>query len=217
MYFYVISEARPTEVTETWRVADTRARATIGLCVDDFQTCLIRNCTSAKACWDALQQYHDQGSEVYLLKKLTKMELAEGDDMEQHLQVFTDLLQRIANTGDEIPAKWQVAMLLCSMPDSYDPLTTALEQRPRNELTLDLVKSKLLAEAEKRRERQGCSEVTGDKALKTDINRFRNSYDRSGAGANSERGGKESRNCHYCRRPGHLKKNCWKLCLKRQS
>nr|XP_029713895.1 uncharacterized protein LOC115258038 [Aedes albopictus] len=73
--------------------------------------------------------------------------------MEQHLQTFSDLLQRIADVCDPIPEKLQVAMLLCSLPDSYDYLATALEQRPRDELKMQLVESKLLAEAEKRRER----------------------------------------------------------------
>lgn len=79
-----------------------------------------------------LKDYHDKGSEVYLLKKLTRLELGEEGDMEQHLQKFTDLIQRIADTGEEIPKKWQVAMLLCSLLDSYDPLATTVEQQPAN-------------------------------------------------------------------------------------
>lgn len=171
----VIDAAKPNPVTDAWKKIDTKARATIGLCVDDSQTSLIRNCTSAKDVWDALKNYHDKGSEVYLLKKLTRLELPEGGDMEQHLQEFTDLLQRIADAGEGIPAKWQVAILLCSLPESYDPLTTALEQRPIAELTLDLVKSKLLAEAEKRRERTGSATGSGEKALRTDFNKSRGS------------------------------------------
>lgn len=163
--WHVISDDAPTPVT--W----TKARATIGLCIDDNQTSLVRNCANAKAAWTALKEYHDKGSEVYLLKKLTRLELPEHGDMEQHLQQFTDLLQRIADTGEPIPDKWQVAMLLCSLPDSFDPLATALEQRPRDELTLDLIKSKLLAEAEKRRERAGTGSSSGEKALRTDFRR----------------------------------------------
>lgn len=122
--------------------------------------------------------------------------------MEQHLQDFTDVLQRIADSGDGIPAKWQVAILLCSLPESYDPLTTALEQRPIAELTLDLVKSKLLAEAEKRRERvvSGVASVNSEKALRTDFKK-----NRSNVSASS---GVEMRVCYHCKKPGHLKRNC---------
>ncbi|XP_055522919.1 uncharacterized protein LOC129717100 [Wyeomyia smithii] len=167
--WHVISQPKPEPVTAAWTKADLKARATIGLCIEDNQTSLIRNCTNAQDAWKALKDYHDKVSDVYLLKKLTRLELGENGDMEQHLQQFTDLLQRIADAGEAIPVKWQVAMLLCSLPDTYDPLTTALEQRPRDELTLDLVKSKLLAEAEKRRERNGTASVSGEKALRTEF------------------------------------------------
>lgn len=204
--WHVISDPPPNPVTSDWTKADTKARATIGLCIDDNQTSMVRNCATAKAAWTALKEYHDKGSEVYLLKKLTRLELPEDGDMEQHLQQFTDLLQRIADTGDPIPDKWQVAMLLCSQPDSFDPLATALEQRPRAELTLDLVKSKLLAEAEKRRERAGIGSVSGEKALRTD-------FRRGGGGSGSTSGGapKETRVCYHCKKPGHLKRNCRSL------
>lgn len=140
--WHVIAEERPDPVTDTWKKADAKARATIGLGMEDNQTSLIRSCTCAKDAWKSLKDYHDKGSEVYLLKKLTRLELSEDGDMEQHLQSFTDLVQRIADVGDEVLPKLQVALLLCSLPDSYDSLATILEQRPRNELTIDLVKSK---------------------------------------------------------------------------
>lgn len=120
--------------------------------------------------------------------------------MEQHLQQFTDLLQRIADTREAIPAKLQVAMLLCSLPDSYDPLTTALEQRPRDELAIELVKSKLLAEAEKRRERTGCATGTSEKALRMNFEKWKRAPSSSGA--------KDSRVCYHCGKPRHLRRNC---------
>lgn len=200
----VISKAKPQPVTDDWTKADLKARATIGLCIDDSQTSLVRSCTSAKDAWQALKDYHDKGSEVYLLKKLTHLELREDADMEEHLQRFTELLQRIADVGDPIPDKLKVAMLLCSLPDSFDALVTALEQRPSAELTLELVKSKLLAEAEKRRERSGSSGATGGKALKVDY-RPKNHPPRSDSGAS---GSQETRVCFSCKKPGHLKRNC---------
>lgn len=204
----VIDKPRPAVVTDEceWTKADLKARATIGLCIDDTQTSLVRNCTTAKEAWKALKEYHDKGSEVYLLKKLTHLELSEDGDMEQHLQQFTELLQRIADIGDPIPDKLKVAMLLCSLPDSFDALVTALEQRPSAELTLELVKSKLLAEAEKRRERSGPAAAAGGKALKVEYRQQSRQQRTDGAG-----GSPETRVCFYCKKPGHLKRNCRSL------
>lgn len=205
--WYVIGEERPVAdagaALAQWIKDDRKARATICLCLDDGQLSLVRGADTAKGVWTALKKYHDKASDVYLLKKLTKLELTDDGNMEEHLQVFTDLVQRIADVGDELPAKLQVAMLLCSLPDSFDPLTTALEQRPPEELTLDLVKSKLLAEAEKRKERSGDAATNTGKALKVGHWRFR-----GGDGASDK---KETRVCFHCKEPGHLKRNCRKF------
>lgn len=198
-----ISENPPNPVTGEWDEANTSARAAIGLCIEDNQTSLVRNCTTAKEAWDALKAYHDKASEVYLLKRLARLELNEGDDMEQHLQRYTDLVQQVADIGDALPERLQVALLLCSLPDSYDYLTTALEQRPTNELTVQLVKSKLLAESEKRRERSAHSGNSGQ-ALRVD---HRRRVGKSSASGNSTKKA-ETRTCYGCKQPGHLKKDC---------
>lgn len=213
--WYVISEDKPTAATVAgaagasaatiaqWNKDDRKALATICLCLDDGQSSLVRGAKSAKDVWTALKKYHDKTSDVYLLKKLTKLELTDDGDMEEHLQTFSDLLQRIADVGDEIPAKLQAAMLLCSLPDSYDSLTTALEQRPQEELTLDLIKSKLLAEAEKRKERSGAAGTSSGKALKVG-----HRYIRGGGGQSGASNKEETRVCYHCKQPGHLKRNC---------
>lgn len=89
--WYVISEAAPNPVTDAWKKANAKARATIGFCIEDDQTGLVRSCATAKAARNSLKTYHNKCSEVYLLKKLTLLELAEGEDMEQHLQTFSGL------------------------------------------------------------------------------------------------------------------------------
>lgn len=72
--WHVISKERPTYSSN--RGLDDRG-CHYGLCFDDNQTRLVMNCASAKDAWKALKEYHDKGSEVYLLKKLTRLELKE--------------------------------------------------------------------------------------------------------------------------------------------
>ncbi|XP_058817563.1 uncharacterized protein LOC131680865 [Topomyia yanbarensis] len=122
--WHIISEPQVNAVTDAWTETGAKVWVTIGLCIEDDQASLVHICANAKDIWDAVKTYHNKGSEVYLLKKLMHLELKEGDDMGQHLQTFSCLLQRIANVGDKIPEKLQVAMLY--------HLVTALEQRPRD-------------------------------------------------------------------------------------
>uniref|UniRef100_A0A2M4CV35 Putative pol polyprotein n=1 Tax=Anopheles darlingi TaxID=43151 RepID=A0A2M4CV35_ANODA len=192
--WHAVEGNKPETVTTAWTKANTKAKAIIGLHIEDDQITLIRDCEDAKSAWEALKKFHDNVSEVYLLKKLTSLTLAEGQSMEQHLSTFSELIQRIGASGESIPRKWQVAMLLCSLPPSYDPLTTAIELTNINELTVESVKSKLLAEAEKRKERAGNIESENEKAMRSEV--FHRNKKPAGVV------------CYNCNKPGHLKRNC---------
>ncbi|XP_052871090.1 myosin heavy chain, non-muscle-like [Anopheles cruzii] len=73
--------------------------------------------------------------------------------MEQFLYRIQDLYARLENSGVKLSKYMQVAMILRSLPKSFDGLTTALESRSDEELTIELVKSKLIDESEKLRDR----------------------------------------------------------------
>lgn len=80
-----------------------------------------------------------------------------------------ELFASLVNAGQELESSLKVAMILKSLPDSFDTLTTALESRSDEELTIELVKRKLLNEAQKRAEKshQGESILrsVGDKKI----------------------------------------------------
>lgn len=81
--------------------------------------------------------------------------------MELHLQEFTDLLQSIAEAGEGIPAKLQVAKWLGSLPDSKDLLVTTLEQQPRDRLMLDLVTLSVVISSNQRKHNQVVVSIGG--------------------------------------------------------
>lgn len=182
-----VSTAAPEPLTETWKEGDAKARATIALLVDDCQHPLIRDCKTAKGTWDALQKHHQKttmSTKVSLLKKLCKAEYDESGDMEAHLFRMDELFSSLMNAGQELDSSLKVAMVLKSMPESYDHLTTTLETRSDDDLTMELVKSKLLDEAQKRMEKSHQSES---------ILRV---------------GPEKKITCHRCRKPGHMKRDC---------
>ena len=90
-----ISEDSPNPTTTAWQLNDRKARATIGLLVEDNQLNLIRKLTTAKETWDALKKYHENSTlsnKVNLLKKLCGLKLTENGNMEQHLAKMEDLI-----------------------------------------------------------------------------------------------------------------------------
>jgi len=128
---------------------DRKARATIGLLLEDNQLNRIRKLTTAKESWDALRKYHEKSTlsnKVNLLKKLCGLKLTDDDNMELHLSQMEDLIDQLSSLGEALAEHLTVALFLSSLPDSYGTLITALETRPEADLTQELVKNKLVEE-----------------------------------------------------------------------
>lgn len=207
--WYVVSEVKPEAPTAAWKKDDQKARATIGLCIEESQYSMVKSATSAKDYWDQLRAYHEKAtvtSRVSLLKKLCNLNLSESGDVEHHLIEIEGLFDRLTVAGQELQDSLRIAMILRSLPDSYGGLVTALESRPDADLTMQLVKSKLLDEFERRRERFGDT-GSDEKAMKSATRRWAKP---TGSKSDSERV------CYYCKKPGHFQRNC-RLLAKQQS
>uniref|UniRef100_A0A182NDE5 Uncharacterized protein n=1 Tax=Anopheles dirus TaxID=7168 RepID=A0A182NDE5_9DIPT len=103
--WYVISDAKPENPSQQWVKDGVKANATLGLPIDDDQIGLIRECTTARDSWKALEMYHEKASEIYPLKKLTLLQFGEIRNMEEHLRKYFDLVHRIAGSCDPLPKK----------------------------------------------------------------------------------------------------------------
>ena len=195
LWRYVDPGVKPEgEPDAIWNAGDAKARATIGLLIEDNQHGLIRASRTAKDTWTALQNHHQKTSltsKVSLLKQICDKRFADGDDMAEHLFEMEELFSRLTNAGQELGENLTVAMILRSLPTSYDTLTTALESRSDDDLTLELVKRKLLDEAAKR---QGTGSSS---ALRV--------------GHCSRKKKKPLIECHYCGNQGHKQKECRKF------
>lgn len=182
------------DITPAWLRRDEKARALIGLGLEDNQLSHVMGVESAAEMWDMLRGYHERGSlsnKIHILRKLCSMRLNESGSMSEHLVEATELVHRLARMGEALQEHLVVAVLLSSLPSSYDPLVTALEGRPEGDLKLDYVKGKLLDEWRRRNEEQ---KQKTEEALRSTVQ-----Y-------------KERRNClwtcFYCGKAGHLRRNC---------
>lgn len=192
----VVNDVKPdaASVTSAWARKDEKARAMIGLALEDCQLSHIMDAASANDMWEKLKGYHERGSlsnKIHVLRRLCSMQLTEGGNMSEHLVAATEMVHRLARMGESLKEHLVVAILLSSLPESYNPLVTALEGRPEEDLKLDYVKGKLLDEW--RRKCEHSNENSQQKAMRSFVH------------AANHRG---VRVCYCCGQAGHFRNNC---------
>lgn len=190
----VVTQPKPENANAEWISKDEKAQALIGLALEDSQLIHVIQLTSSKAMWDALQGYHERASlssKIHVMRQMFAARMPEGGNMGDHLQHLSSLRLRLMALGEELKDPSFVALMLSSLPKSYDGLIVALESRPDADLTVDFVKGKLLDEG-RRRAQEGEKE---EQAL------F------SSAVSNNKR---KEKVCYYCKKEGHYKRDCKK-------
>ncbi|KAK2578839.1 hypothetical protein KPH14_012194 [Odynerus spinipes] len=121
--------------------------------------------------------------------------------MEEHINRMTDVHNQLLAIGEDIKENLFIAMMLCSLPESYNSLINAFESRPEKDLTLSLVKGKLLDEYRRRTNCFASAHEEGNTALKVQGG-IRQT---TGTGTNYR-----TSQCFFCKRKGHVKKECRK-------
>lgn len=120
--------------------------------------------------------------------------------MEAHVNRMNELFQQLLVLGEKLnPEFIMSAILLSSLPSSYDGLITALEARSETELSSFFVRSKIIEEYRRRKDRD--NEGQDD----SHVLKFSNN------GAT-----KKSTACYFCKRKGHHHNKCdeytkWKV------
>lgn len=192
-FWFVIEDPQPDPITSNWKRGNQKALATIVLFLSDNQMNLVKNVATAKDAWIQLKEYHEKAtmtSRVSLLKRICSMNMTEGQEMEKHIFELEELFDRLQCAGQQMDSSLKIAMILRSVPSSYGGLVTALESRKDEDLTIELVKQKLIDEWQRRSEQSENSNESDERAMK----------------AQSKR--QEEKVCYYCRKPGHFKRNC---------
>ena len=181
-----------------WVKRDGQAKACIGLMVEDDQLYHLKEADTAKKCWDNLKNHYEKPSlstRVFVMKTICKMQLQEDEKMESHINDMMRYIEQLNIMGDPLSESWSVAMLLRSLPDSYDPLIVALEAREGSALGITFVKGKLIEEARRKVHKKESMDETS--VMKVNSRRTEIKINK-----------KTDIKCFYCEKFGHMKKDC---------
>ena len=93
----------------------------------------------------------DMGEQIDSTKKVVQFEAQDGQSMQKHVQMLTEIFDELSIIGDTLDEENQVVHILVSLAESYDMLVTILEASPEVP-KLEIVAERLLHEETKQRD-----------------------------------------------------------------
>ena len=148
----------PTEKARNdFRRRDNKARSIICLSITSDLKIYIRNCKSSKEAWDSLQGHFEEKTMSKILmyrKQMYKLQLEKGGNMTDHINKLKVIAEHRQAVDDAPLEKDLVYTLLNSLSEEYNHLITTLETLPKEKLTWDYVRDRLLAEFERNKGEQ---------------------------------------------------------------
>jgi len=178
---------------------EQEAFSQIALTVSDGVIGHIRNCKTAHEAWVKICSVFEQkglASQIFLRRKLVNMKFNESETMQSHINKVRELADQLDAIGDPVKDRDLAIIMLCSLPEQYNPLIISLESRSPEDITFDVVTGRLLAEEERQKE-SGLLKLDSDHLAL--YSGKRDKY----------RGKMQSKLCTFCHRSGHTVETCW--------
>ena len=147
-----------------------------------------------------------------LIKRLVNLKLKSGKSVSEHLNDFQDIINKLTTVKVVLDDELQALFLLSSLPDSWETLVVTIgNSAPDDVLSLDVIKDSMFNE-EIRRKEMG---VDNSHALVVENRGRGKSKGPKGRDDSRSRSkfsdGRNVTTCHYCKKPSHIKKYCFRL------
>lgn len=114
---------------------DKKARATINLAIDNSQIVHVKGLNTARETWDAFKAIHERtnfSSKLNLLQKFYRAKLLENGNLIKQITYILEVKDKLSAIGQIINDSHISALLLCSLPPSYNTLIIVLEARKKS-------------------------------------------------------------------------------------
>ncbi len=205
------------------RKEDLKALALIGLYVADHHLVMLRDCSTAKQAWTALESVYKTKStarKLQLRKELAHLTKEPSEPMSKYVARARSLWNDLTAAGHSMAMTELTFSVLAGLPKEYET-TVAILEASDGELDLDVVTAKLLHAEERlmRMDKGDSKDYTKVLYVKGDGGRGQRSGGVGGVGG--RRGDNlqpttkpttrhADKECYYCGRKGHIKAECRK-------
>jgi len=170
---------------------------------------LVVNCEKAFDVWKRLEEIHENKTtfeKQALLRKLHNYKISSPSGVAVALAELQTMASQLGALGEPISDDALASIILNALPKSFESWLDSYALLPNETRTLSHLIANVSAKA-----RSLASEVEESVALFTGRQKWRDARV-SKRGDREVRGGKrETRACHFCKKVGHIQRDCWKL------
>ena len=192
---------------QAFRSASKKAWSYICLAVEPEQQIHVRDTNTAKEAWDALKNQFARVSIpqiVRLRQQYHSCRYKNGENMLDHINRIKSLHDQLRGMGVQCDDKELAMTLFASLPESYNPLITALDAVGEDTLNFQKVKGMLLNDADRISDTKKDEDAyTVQRPVKGKAwepkEQNRNDFNNQ----SSFRG-----TCHCCKKRGHFARDC---------
>ena len=143
-------------------------------------------------------------------KQMYRLQMEKGGNMNEHINKLKIIAEHRQAVDDAPLERDLVYTLLNSLSEEYNHLITTLETLPRERLTWDYVRDRLLAEYERNKGEQGKKDEKGSGNPHDALfcggsgnKKWNNKYSKFEDKNKNTKDETFKFNCHYCHEPGH--------------
>lgn len=211
----VLKTEVPTNETEAvaFNKKDVKARNIIVQCLADNVLEMIKNKKTAKEIVDELRGTYTKvgiATQVQLQRKLRTLKYDGKGSLNEFIIDFEKPIAELKGCGSKMESSEVITQLLSAMPDTYQPVTTAIDIlfcQDNKTVTLDFVKNKLLMEeARQMRNKSENGESQAFVGYKKKYSNKPSCNKYTGKEGNSSNGFRYK--CFHCGERGHKKSEC---------
>ncbi|GBP45092.1 Retrovirus-related Pol polyprotein from transposon TNT 1-94 [Eumeta japonica] len=138
------------DARNAWIKTDRKAKSEVILAISSTELQHVRGCNTSREVWQKLASvYASKGParKALLLKQLMLHKMSEGGDVRDHVNKFSDIVDRLGAMDIQVNKDLLSIMLLFSLPDSYEGFKCAIESRDEL-LEVEALKVKILEKSE---------------------------------------------------------------------
>ena len=191
-------EKKPEGTSEAkWEEMDAKALSAIQLCLSNEVLREVVKGETSKDIWEKLKSLYMEKSvinRILLKSRLYDIRLQEGKPMKLHLDEFYSIIMDLQNIDVKVDYEDLAILLLVSLPPSHKHFRETLLYGRDKLSTKDVRKALTQEDLIDSQFAQKESKESNDALFVEELSR-------------SKRG----MTCNFCKKKGHLKKDCWKL------